>query len=62
MPLFSSLIIFTISRLAQEREAFLRNKRLHQEEMKAALDNQVNISKICFFSFIVVFSIKIGSK
>jgi hypothetical protein len=34
--------------LAQEREAFLRNKRLHQEEMKAALDNQVNISKIFF--------------
>ncbi|CAF4632566.1 unnamed protein product [Rotaria sp. Silwood1] len=27
--------------LAQEREAYLRNKRLHQEEMKNALDNQV---------------------
>ncbi|CAF0963041.1 unnamed protein product [Adineta ricciae] len=27
--------------LAQEREAFLRNKRLHQEELKSALDNQV---------------------
>lgn len=27
--------------LAQEREAYLRNKRLHQEEMKTALDNQV---------------------
>ena len=28
-------------RLAQEREAYLKNKRLHQEEMKSALDNQV---------------------
>ncbi|CAF4291481.1 unnamed protein product [Rotaria socialis] len=27
--------------LAQEREAYLRSKRLHQEEMKSALDNQV---------------------
>jgi hypothetical protein len=61
MSLFSSLIIFSIDRLAQEREAFLRNKRLHQEEMKAALDNQVNISKMLFHSSLF-FSIKIGSK
>lgn len=27
--------------LAQEREAYLRNKRLHQEELKTTLDNQV---------------------
>ncbi|CAF0813889.1 unnamed protein product [Rotaria sordida] len=27
--------------LTQERETYLRNKRLHQEEMKNALDNQV---------------------
>ncbi|UJR36130.1 hypothetical protein I4U23_028864 [Adineta vaga] len=27
--------------LAQERETFLRNKRLHQDELKSALDNQV---------------------
>jgi len=39
-------------RLAQERETYLRNKRLHQEEMKNALDNQVNIFKNLFFLYI----------
>jgi hypothetical protein len=36
-------------RLAQERETYLRNKRLHQEEMKNALDNQVKKTKFRFF-------------
>ena len=32
---------FSTVRLAQERETYIRNKRLHQEEMKSTLDNQV---------------------
>ncbi len=34
--------LFSDFRLAQERETYLRNKRLQQEELKTALDNQVN--------------------
>ena len=36
------MVTFSAVRLAQERETYIRNKRLHQEEMKSTLDNQVS--------------------
>lgn len=33
--------LFFSFRLANERNSYLRNKRLHQEELKSALENQV---------------------
>jgi len=46
--------------LAQERETYLRNKRLHQEEMKTTLDNQVN--RFNQTKVIRLFILKIGEK
>lgn len=49
-------------RLAQEREAYLKNKRLTQEEMRSALDNQVNnqLTNCIFKAYI--FLVNLGSK
>jgi hypothetical protein len=44
----------SIFRLAQERDSYLKNKRLHQEEMKSGLDNQVILFKNLDFYILIL--------